>query len=224
MKAPTLKIPEFKIPDLPKPVQISVAVIGGSLVLFVLLALTLGVAASSADDDVIKLRAELQTMQRNLNQSKTDYEFVLANQQRFEALMASDKLIPHTRRTAVRRMQALAQESGLSALNFNFQAAGALAPEAVAQQPKSNLYRVYVENIELSLGAPLDQGFYSFIAGAFDSFPGSMVVTDLEMERAPVINAEALNKVSRGEDSGLVVGKIKYSWRTAQQNEQGAPK
>jgi hypothetical protein len=163
-------------------------------------------------------------MQSNLAQAKTDYEFVLANQQRFEALMAGDKLIPHTRRTAVRRMQALAQESGLSALNFNFQAAGALAPDAVAQQPKSNLYRVYVENIELSIGAPLDQAVYNFIAGAFDNFPGSMVITEIEMQRAPIINADVLNKVSRGEDSGIVAGKIKYSWRTAQQNEQQAAK
>jgi hypothetical protein len=224
MKAPALKLPEFKIPNLPKPVQISLGVIGVSLVLFVVLMFTLGDALDTAQADASRLRNDMLAIQKNLKQSKEDFDFILANKERYETLISGEKLIPHTRRTAIRQMQSLASQAGLSSLNYNFQAAGSLTPEAVAQQPKSALYRVYVENIELTLGAPLDQVFYAFIAAAFDDFPGSMVVTEFEIERAPSITKEELNKVSRGEDSGLVKGKIKYSWRTAQQNQQDSKK
>jgi hypothetical protein len=138
--------------------------------------------------------------------------------------MQSDKLIPHTRRTAVRQLQAHALEFGMSELSFNFQAVGAQAPDQVASQPKAGDYRVFVENIELKVGAPLDQNVYSFIAAVHDEFPGTMTLTGLELDRAAAITPEALNKVSRGEDSGLVKGTVKYSWRTAQKNEEADKK
>lgn len=222
MKVPKLSVKsiDFKLPDLPKPVMISVSVIAASLLLFLLLLPTLGAARDTAEADVIRLRNDVSTTQKNLRQSRDDYDFVLTNQQRFEALMASDKLIPHTRRTAIRQMQTLALEFGLTGLNYNFQAAGLQAPEAVTAQPKSGGYRVYIENIELTVGSPLDQSIYSFIAALHDDFPGAMVVSDYELSRAQSISTEALNLVSRGEDSKLVQGKIKYSWRTAQKQDQ----
>ncbi len=220
MKAPTLKLPDIKIPDLPKPVKLSLAVIGGSLVLFIILFLTLGSGLETAEVDARRLQAELQTLQKNVTQSKTDIEFIKNNKDRFDALLSSDKLIPHTRRTAIRQMQALALEFGLSNLQYNFQAAAAAAPESVTSQPKSDSYRVSVESIDLSVGSPIDASIYSFIAAVHDDFPGSMVLTEMEMERAPTISPEALNNVSRGADSGLVKGKLKYLWRTAQQNKQ----
>ena len=220
MKAPTLKLPEFKIPDLPKPVKLSVAAIGGCLVLFILLFFTLGSGLDTAESDARRLQGELQTLQKNVTQSKQDIEYITKNKDRFDALMSSDKLIPHTRRTAIRQMQALALEFGLSNLNYNFQAAAAAAPEAVTSQPKGDSYRVSVESIELSVGSPIDSSIYSFMAAVHDDFPGSMVLTEVELERASSISAEALNNVSRGADSGLVKGKLKYLWRTAQQNKQ----
>ncbi|MBL8642496.1 MAG: hypothetical protein JNK21_01075 [Rhodospirillaceae bacterium] len=220
MKLPNIKGIDFKLPALPKIVLISVSVIGAFFVFFVLMYFTLGSARDTAEQDVTRLRADISSVQARLKQSREDYDFVIKNQQRFETLVASDKLIPHTRRTAVRQMQALALEFGLSSLNYNFQAAGLQAPEAVANQPKSTDYRVYVENIELSIGAPLDKSVYSFMAAVYDDFPGSMVLTDLEMGRAAVISPEALNLVSRGEDSKIVTGTIRYSWRTAQKQDE----
>jgi len=190
------------------------------LVLFLVLVPTLGSVRDDAETAAIRLQNELSSIQQNLRQSKEDFDFIAANQNRFESLMASDKLIPHTRRTAIRQMQSVAVDAGLTALNYNFQAAANLAPEAASSQPKNDLYRVNVENVELTLGAPIDQSFYSFIASVYEQFPGSMAITEVEIERSPGVTTEALNLVSRGEDSGLVKGKLKYSWRTAQQNKQ----
>jgi len=222
MKLPNIAVKsiDLKLPDLPKPVMISVVVIGASLFLFVLLYFTLGSASNSAQADVARLRGEVSSTQSKITNFKDDYDFVINNQKRFEALMSSDKLIPHTRRTAIRQMQALALEFGLTGLNYNFQAAGLQAPEAVTAQPKSGSYRVYIENIELTVGAPLDQSVYSFIAALHDDFPGTMVAAEYDINRAPSISTEALNLVSRGEDSKIVQGKIKYSWRTAQKQDE----
>lgn len=219
MKLPNLKGVDLKLPDLPKPVLISVSVIAFSLVLMTLLWLTLGDAKDTAEQDVARLRNEVSSTQNKLKQSRADYEFININQQRFESLMSSDKLIPHTRRTAIRQLQSLALELGITSLNYNFQAAGLQAPDAVASQPKSGDYRVYIENIELTVGSPLDQNIYSFMAAVYDDFPGSMVIANVEMQRAPSVTAEALNLVSRGEESKIVEGKIQYSWRTAQKQD-----
>jgi hypothetical protein len=218
MKKPTLEIPEFKLPNLPKPVALALAAMAASAMVFLILSFTLGSARDVAEADVVRLRTEISTAQKNLRQSKEDYDFILANQSRFEALMGSDKLIPHTRRTAIRQMQSLALEFGLTGLDYNFQSAGSQGATAVSAQPKSGDYRVYVESISLDVGAALDQNIYSFIAAIHDEFPGSMVVSDFSLERpSGSISKETLNKVSRGEDSGLVKGKISYTWRTAQQ-------
>jgi hypothetical protein len=216
-----MKLPEvnFKLPDLPKKVAISIAVLVGSGVLFAILSLTLGTAATDTEDAVRRLTTEISQVQKNLRQSKEDYEFVTANRERFETLMKSDKLIPHTRRTAIRQMQALALEFGLTTLNYNFQAAGAQSPQAVANQPQSDLYRVSVEGIELTVGAPLDRNIYAFVAALHDDFPGSMVLNGFNLTRADKVTAEALNQVSRGQESKLVEGKLNYTWSTAQQNK-----
>jgi hypothetical protein len=220
MKMPAIKGLDIKLPALPKKVMISIGVIGTSIILFAVLYFTLGAATEQAELDVTRLKGEISGAQTKVRQSKENYDFVLANQDRFEVLMRSDKLIPHTRRTAVRQMQALALEFGLTALNYNFQAAGGQAPDAVSNQPKTGDYKVYVETIDLTLGSPLDQNMYSFIAALHDDFPGSMVLAEFEFSRAPALSNDALNLVSRGEDSKLVQGKIKYSWRTAQKQDQ----
>jgi hypothetical protein len=198
---------------------ISLAVIGASLLLFIILLPTLGTATSDTEDAVRRLTSEVSQIRSNLNQSREDHDFVVANKDRFEALMNSDKLIPHTRRAAIRQMQAHAFEFGLTTLNYNFQAAGAQTPQAVANQPKSDAFRVYVEQVELTVGSPLDQNLYSFVAAIHDDFPGSMVITGMELERLPSVSTEALNLVSRGQESGLVKGKITYTWSTAQQSK-----
>lgn len=225
MKRPNVRLQlQFDVtklwPDMPRKVNISVATIGISLLFYVIMLFTLGSANDDASRDVSRLKQELATAKTNLQQAKVDQEFILANKERIESLTQSDKLIPHTRRTAIRQMQSLALEFGLDTLNYNFAAAGVQSAQAVSAQPRGDMYRVYVENIELVVGAPLDKNIYSFIAAVHDDFPGSMVLSSVDLQRARTVTPEALNAVSLGQSSGLVTGKILYSWRTAQQNKE----
>lgn len=220
MKLPEFKRFEFKLPDIPKKVAVSLAVVLSSGLSYVLLLLTLGEAADAATADVARLRNQVATTKTRIETAKDDISFIASNKGRFDALMASDKLIPHTRRTAIRQMQTLALEFGLTTLNYNFQAAGTQGAEAVSSQPKSGDYKLYVENIELTVGAALDRDIFAFLAALNDDFPGSVVILNLEMSRAPLVSAEALNAVSRGEDSKLVEGKLRVTWRTAQRQDE----
>lgn len=214
-----LKNLDFKLPDLPKKVALSLVALVASAVLFGVLTFTLGAATDAAIEDVTKLRNDVAAARQKVKQAKEDVIFVGDNSTRFDTLMGSDKLIPHTRRTAIRQMQSLALEFGLTTLNYNFQSAGGQAAESVATQPKSGDYKVYIENIELTVGSALDRDIYSFIAALNDDFPGSMIISSAELKRASNVTTESLNLVSRGEDSKLVEGKMKFTWRTAQKQE-----
>ena len=211
----------MKWPDFPKLVNRSLAVIGGAVLIFLVLLFTLGDARDTADGDVIRLKNEHDQTRKALNQSKADYDFILANREHFDALLGGDKLVPHTRRTAVRQMQALGLEFGMSTLKYSF---GSSAPsqsaQAVKSQPQSGLYRVNVETVVVEMGAPLDQSVYSYLAAVHDDFPGTMVLSNFVIEREPRVSQEALNAVSRGQESGLVKIKANFSWKTAQQNQE----
>jgi cell division protein FtsB len=222
MKSPSFALPELKIPDLPKAVMISISVMAVSLVLFVILFFTLGAARDQALDDVDQLTSQLTAAKRDFSRARTDREFVEANVSKFEALMASDKLIPHTRRAAIRELQEVALEKGLTSLDYNFQAVNASTPQAASTQPKAESYNVSVETISLTVDAPLDRPVYQFIESLHSKFPGALVLTSVEVARAKTISPEALNRVSLGQESGLVASKLVYSWRTAQQNKETA--
>ena len=208
----------MKWPDLPKKVAISGAVLGGSLVLFLVLYLTLGSARDGAVIENEQLKAEVARLRTALNQSQADYEFVVNGKERYEALIAGTKLVPHARRAAVRQLQSLASTFGLSTLNYNFKASNTLAPNVVANQPASTAFRVNVEDVELTVGAPIDGNIYKFVDGLALDFPGSIVVQEISLDRASQVTTESLNAVAAGRESGLVKGKIGVSWRTAQRN------
>ena len=208
----------MKWPDLPKKVAISLAVLAASFILFVVLTFTLGLMRDEAVAENTRLQSTLQQTRNALRQSQTDVQFVLDGTDRYEKLLAGTKLVPHARRAAVRELQSIATKFGLSKLNYSFEAANALAPTSAANQPKATDYRVNVEDIEISVGAPLDGNIYKFVDALGREFLGSAVVNRFELGRMPSVTIESLNEVARGTDSGLVKGTIKISWRTAQRN------
>ncbi|MDX2223252.1 MAG: hypothetical protein SFV21_10910 [Rhodospirillaceae bacterium] len=209
----------MKWPDLPKRVAIATAVIVGFLVVFVALYFTLGSARDDAVVDNQRLKSQLASTEANLRQAVIDVAFAVENNDRYVALMAGDKMIPHARRAAVVQLQQHARVAGLTTLNYNFRAASALSPTTVANQPQARGYRVNVEDVELTLGAPLDGMIYRFVDAITQDFPGTIVLHTVELERAPVVTEDSLNQVARGRESNLVKGKAVISWRTAQEVE-----
>jgi hypothetical protein len=210
------------IADIPRIVLVSIGVILVSLGALAALVPLLGGALDAAVVDNARLKTAVEKTTRDIAQAKTDQVYVKENLAAFETLIKSDKLIPHTRRAAVLEFNNVGRQRGLTALSYNFDMAKGNSVKALESQPKSGGYNVSVENIELRVGAPLDGNIYRFIADISDTFPGSIIVNGFELKRPPEITPLALEMVSRGQDSQLVTGTIKVSWRTAQADDKKA--
>jgi len=211
------------ISTLPRKVLISAAVIVAALIALTALLPLLGGARDEAFAENSRLNSEIARARTGITQAKNDAEYVAKNTEAFEALLKSDRLIPHTRRAATVALENAARASGLTALSYNIQAAAAAnSPQAVQSQPTTKAYRLSVENIELKIGANIDGAVYRFVDEISRAFPGSAIIQDVTVSRAQVITAESLNQVSRGQDAKLVESTINFSWRTAQAEEEGA--
>lgn len=139
-------------------------------------------------------------------------------------MLASDKLVPHTRVNAAQQLEALARQRGLESLNYNFIAAADQSLASVKSQPTTGGYKVSVENVELKLAASLDTPVYGFLMDLGDDFPGAVVIQSFTITRQPTVTDTAIDRLSHGLSSGLVNGEVKLIWRTAQAVEEAKKK
>lgn len=221
MKLPDVRI---KIPDLPRKVLIAVSVLAASGILYGILLSVLGGALGAAVAENQRIKRAIEQATRDVATINTDFAFVTENSEYFEKLIKSDRLVPHTRRDALRQLQSLAQEHGLTALTADFDVAiGALAGPAQAPaqgqpQAQAGAYRVNVETIRIKLGSPLDGQIYGFAADLRRNFPGSAVLMSLKLTRPPKVTPDMLQQINR--KGVIVTGDMELLWRTALANEK----
>lgn len=207
------------IESMPRPAFIGITVLLVTAFASVLSVFFLGGARDDAVAEGIRLDNDISTITKSITQTKLDLEFVEKNKDRYEALLKSDKLIPHTRRAAIAALRDAAIPLGLeNSLNFGFSAAGADSLQAATSQPTSGAYRVNVEAVTLKIEAPLDGSVYRFIDDVTTTFPGSLALESLKLSRAAEVNEGALSAISQGKGN-LVSGEVLLSWRTAQKEE-----
>jgi len=168
----------------------------------------LGGARDDALAEESRLQNEIARITTAVTQSKADIAYVNENREVYEDLLKSDRLVPHTRRSAIVDLETKARTSGLTALNYSINAVSVNSPRAAANQQASGAYSVSMEEISLKVGAPLDGSIYRFIDAISASFPGSAIVHTISLARGPAFT------------SG-VQGEIGVSWRTAQAEERG---
>lgn len=210
----------MKLKLIPKPVLISAAVAVVSLVGLVLSIIFVGGALSDGEALNIRLKNEQGEIGKKLGTSSTDYKFSVDNREKFEAILASEKLVPHTRANAAQQFEALARARGIESLNYGFAAAAEQSLSAVKSQPTTGGYKVSVENVDLKVGASLDSPVYGFLMDLSDDFPGAVVIQSFTMKREPTITDTAIDRLSHGLSSGLVTAEVKLLWRTAQAVEE----
>ncbi len=210
----------MKLSEVPIPVLIAGGIIAFFLILFIgtFPFLSSGLDESMAENR--RLNNELRTTQSSIGRAKDDYVFVVENERQFEEAMASDEIIPHTRRAAARQMQTVALENGLTSLNYNFAATGEIDRGRGQASSSADAYALHVEEIGLDVGAPLDRPVYAFIEQLIRTIPGTVVVRQFELQRAEMITTDMLNNVAIGGNAGIVSGTIDFSWRTAQANRE----
>lgn len=204
------------IANMPRNVILAIATIVGSVAVFAILYFTLGQALTAAIDREAQLSGQIGRAIKDAATASTDHKYVVDHQVRYEALLKSDRLVPHTRRTAVAALQKIAQERGITSLSYSFVAAAPTSATAATMQSAAGTYKLSVEDVEIGVGAPFDRPIYEFLSDITDAFPGAAIVQTVEMRRAPIITDTMLDALSRGEDAKVVEADIKISWRTAQ--------
>lgn len=193
--------------DLPKKVLISLGVIAGALLIFGISVPFLGGSLDDTLADNSRLRAEIARVNTAITQSAADQTYVKENTAQYEALLKSDRLVPHTRRVAVVELESKAKEFGLTGMTYSVEGvAAANSLQSAASQPSSGAYALSIQEIKLEIKAPLDGSIYRFVDGVTASFPGSAVVREARLTRGLTANDG-------------VEGTITLSWRTAQAQE-----
>ncbi len=210
----------MKWSEIPIPVLVSSGIIVFFLVVFVGSFPFLTSTLEEAQSDNRRLQNDLRTTQSAISRAQDDYTFVVENERRFEEAMASDEIVPHTRRAAARQMQTVALENGLTALNYNFALVSENRGREQSAASTTDGYTLHVENIDLDVGAPLDRPIYAFIEDLVRGIPGTAIIKEFEIRRSENISTDMLNRVAMGENSGIVTGTIQFSWRTAQANKE----
>jgi hypothetical protein len=204
----------------PKLVLISLAAGVASLLLLVLSVIFVGGALRDGQETNARLKAEQSDITTKLSTSSGDYKFAMDNREKFEAVIKSERLIPHTRVNAAQQFEALAKQRGLETLNYSFNAAAEQSLATVKSQPTTGGYKVSVETVDLKFGAALDTSIYGFLLDLNDDFPGAAVVQSFTLSRNPTVDDSTLDRLSHGLSSGLVNGEAKVIWRTAQAIEE----
>lgn len=208
---------------MPRPAFLGISVLLATGILFALSVLLLGGARDRSLAEGARLQSEITTITTSITRSRQDQEYIAANSARYEELMKSDKLIPHTRRAALNALREAATPHGLeNSLSFTFNSAAGSTTSAQSQ-PTSGAYRVSVESILLKVSAPVDGAVFRMVDDVNRTFPGSVVLESMNLARAPMVNETELAAISRG-DSSLVSGEVVLSWRTAQKEEDKTAK
>lgn len=210
----------MKLPDLPMPVLISLGVIIVFLGLFAGLYGYVHGQLEQTRTNEQQLTADLNSTRGAIDQARVDYDFVNENATRYEKVLESDEIIPHTRRAAIRQLQQTALDAGLTGLTYGFKPAEAGAGGVRGRDVFGN-YRLSIEDVDLSINAHYDGQVYDFIERLVEDVPGAAVVSTLDMHRAERISFDMLNSISRGLPSGLVMAEMTFSWRTAQLVKEG---
>jgi hypothetical protein len=210
---------KFLTDRMPRKVAISSVVLAVTALLFLILLPLLGGAHTDAVELNQNLKASIEQTSAKLRTAKDDHKYVVDNMQKYEELLRGDRLVPHTRRVAMTQMQKLALDRKLTTLSYNFTALGDSAPGAARNAVKGG-YKLRTDRVDLKIGSALDTQVYDFVTDLGENFPGAAVVEQLTLERAPEISGDALNQVSRGQESGLVKGDVVFAWKTAQKQEE----
>jgi len=212
---------KFLTDRMPRKVAVSSVILAVTVLLFLILLPLLGGAHTDTLATNEGLKATIDQTSQKLRQAKDDRKYVTENTQKYQELLGGERLVPHTRRVAMTAMQKLALERGLTTLSYNFTALGDRSPRGAANAPVTGGYKLQAERVDLKVGAPLDTTIYDFVLDLGEKFPGAAVVEQMILERSPDIGTEALNQVSRGQESGLIKGNVVFAWKTAQKQEEG---
>ena len=209
----------MKLPKLPRSVQVALSILVVALIGFILTQLFLVSRVEALRAENQSLNSQLRQIRADSQRLRTDSEFVQTELERYERVLSSDLLIPHTRRSVLRVIEEYALSSGLTQLDYEFTSVDTTRSDSISRQVAESEYRVNVETINLTAGALLDRPLFLFVEEVLSDLPGSAILQSLEVSREETLSTDLLNRIAADPTTDVVNANIVFQWRTAQAKE-----
>lgn len=162
---------------------------------------------AEAEAQLRTARAQTAQTQAQARQAAMDYDYVVANADRYEDALARGALDPQDRLKARERLDELMRETYLVRLGYEM--------AAVKTEPADGGYSIVTTPLTLEVSAMLDHDVFVLLRALDGAFPGYGVLKGFRIARADPVNADALKKVAAGTPVAFITGTISLDWRSA---------
>lgn len=213
-QSPDLKAVIAVLKQLPRGARIALGVLA---VTAVVAAIGLPYGASFVDDaemQLRRLRAQTSQTQGQARQAVMDYDYVVANTDRYKDALSRGVLDPQDRLDARRRLDDLMRDTYLVRLGYEMAAA--------KTEQAGNGYSIVATPMKLEVSAMLDRDIFVLLRALDGAFPGYGVLRGFHLNRADPPDAANLKKVVAGTPVPFITGTITLDWRSARTAGQAA--
>lgn len=164
-------------------------------------------ALDDARAELAALRSQVVRTRSQAVAARRDHEYVTANQDQYEAVLASGMMQPQDRLAAKGALERIALGRNLGTLLFEF------APETVT--PNGRALEVVSTPLTLRAGAIFDRDIVRMMKDVGEALPGTVIVNGLSLNRTGTITPDVLAEITSGISVDLVTAEVKMEWRTA---------
>ncbi|MGH1404537.1 MAG: hypothetical protein ACRBDL_09855 [Alphaproteobacteria bacterium] len=156
------------------------------------------------------LRAQLSSVQSDIDRMQLEFEQLDQQQSKFDALKADGFFSTQVRSSAKDLLSEIQRESRVISAVVSVKS-GIL--EDNVEAAKSG-HKVLMSPIEVEISAFDDADVYSYLEIAERRFPGHLRVDGLEIQRTRDMSAAVLRAIASGANPELIRASIRMSWRT----------
>lgn len=164
-------------------------------------------AVDDAQAELRRLRAATNQTANQARQAAQDYDYIVANTERYEDALGRGILAPQNRLEARHRLEDMQGYHYLVRMAFEM--------AAVRTQPGPGGHEILSTPITIEVGAMLDHDIFTLLRGLERAFPGYAVLRGFRLARQTEVTEDALARITAGQPVPFVSGSITLDWRTA---------
>lgn len=164
-------------------------------------------AVDEAEGQLRRLRAATNQARGEAQQAALDYDYVVANTDRYKNALERGVLTPQDRLDARQRLDTLMNETYLVRMGYEMAA-------AVIQQGPGG-HEMVTTPIKMEVSAMLDRDIFELLRDLENAFPGYGVLRGFNLARGDAVTDEALRRIKAGEPLPFITGSVTVEWRSA---------
>lgn len=196
------------------------------IVLLILVGLNIGLASiinfygypekSRTDSSLINLRAEISSVQADIDRIQIEFEQLDKQQKQFDALKASGFFSNQLRSVAKNKFKEIQTETNV------ISAVASVMPGKIEGNEEADKakHKLIVSRIAIDIRAFDDLDVYRYVDKVQKSFPGMVSLEKLTMVRTKDVNGPVLRAIAAGEYPELIKASVELNWRTMVPEDQ----